>query len=255
MKTSTAAAMLLAIAVLGARMGVPLGVHTPTDETGARLGARARPKRRSRTARQSSLSWEDQHAADLQRRAYWQRLQSRTADERAAASARWQARKGKVAAARAAIDCCSAPSDDYREAGNVYRRWTPGTGYSWQDARRDCWAESQAAAARGDYSRPADRICALGKMHQHKQAAWHACRAACAQRDEADPVTYYEHGMMTVLEIKGTGSASYYPDGGVWALDYKPSGARRASRVGTYDDATAAHDAARAVLLGDGVPF
>lgn len=81
------------------------------------------------------------------------------------------------------VQCCEADSDD--PSGAVYRRWRGPNPVTWDEAYAEVFAESQACAAAGNYSRPADRRAVLGRMRSYKIRDWLACRAGCAA--EQDP--------------------------------------------------------------------
>ncbi len=52
------------------------------------------------------------------------------------------------------------------------------------------FAESEAARARGDYSKPADLRATLGRMHEYKREAWDVYKAELAQAEEAEEVPF-----------------------------------------------------------------
>lgn len=98
---------------------------------------------------------------------------------RAGLEAERQKRRERDRRRRAKVDCCDAPADDWREAGRTYRDWLPPDQTDAKAAYQLCFRESQEYAAAGDYGKPADRRCVLGKMHQAKRVQWDECRSRC----------------------------------------------------------------------------
>lgn len=155
-----------------------------------------------------------------------------------------------------AVDCCGAPDDDWRVSRAVYDRWTAPTPTTYREALAECWNESVEAAARGDYSKPASRRCALGKMHQAKLSLWQQCRDGCYgtgapvyDRRPADDGTggtlWYREGVADVVRVA--------PNGGGWSVDQQRNGRGRWSALAWFDDEADADQAARDALEPD--PF
>lgn len=90
----------------------------------------------------------------------------------------------KRQARRRGTSCCDAESDSWKS--QTYRDWIPPVPIDGKDAYRDCFNDSVRFAASGDYSKPADRRCTLGKMHASKLAQWKACREECGDRIERE---------------------------------------------------------------------
>lgn len=133
---------------------------------------------------------------------------------------------------------------------------------SYREALAACWAESHAAAEAGDYSKPATRRCALGKMHAAKLAAWQNCRAGCGGSvvtvdpfGEASEVSAAEFFVMP--DDDGSGGRVWLREGSPDRARVVPSrdgwivqlGAGEGWRlVELFEDEPSADDAARALL-------
>ncbi len=149
-----------------------------------------------------------------------------------------------------AVNCCDAPSDDWRESRDWYDRWRPDSGgLSFRDAKEAALAESIAFAERGDYSKPASRRAVLGKMHAAKRLAWEQCRAGCAGEDWR----FYEGPEgRTAVSWGGQGETLYLNPLALdwWALEryHDRRGFGELDRFPSYNEAM---NAAQARLLDD----
>lgn len=203
--------------------------------------------------------------------AAWDRTAGAAADYQAAMRAgavfaQHDARRarGKAARKRApSVDCCAAPSDDWRASREVYARWRPDAPLTYREAIRACFVESEESAKRGDYSKPATRRCALGKMHASKLSAWSMCRHGCGpgrsdplvelfgdgggDADEWDVSNAFDGSGGRVWRRAGSSElARVSPDRGGWAVDVDAGAGWR--RVDWYEDEITADEAARALL-------
>lgn len=204
----------------------------------------------SRASAEVGVAWQDRLQARNKRQA--------RKDARAAS-------RGRVKAAprvRSEVDCCAAGDDNWRSARAIYDRWVSPTPMSYREALAACWAESHAAAEAGDYSKPATRRCALGKMHAAKLSAWQNCRAGCGGSvvtvdpfGEASEVSAAEFFVMP--DDDGSGGRVWLREGSPDRARVVPSrdgwivqlGAGEGWRlVELFEDEPSADDAARALL-------
>lgn len=137
------------------------------------------------------------------------------------------------------VDCCDAESDDWRTSWDVYRRWRDEGPLGFQAAYVECFRDSLEFARAGDYGKPADRRCILGKMHAHKRGAWLACRRGC-RGQVADGIEVLEDVAGTVYRRRGE-STSYLvrsDERGDWLLErYGRGPVRELARLGSYAEA------------------
>lgn len=143
-----------------------------------------------------------------------------------------------------AVDCCSAESDSWRDP--IYRRWRPHV-TTYRAAQSECWAESQRAALGHDYSKPADRRCTLGRMHQYKRNAWDMCRRGCLKVEAESQVEVVDDGFDTVVG-RGRIWLRISSDG----PDFVVSDNRDGAEIGRFDTYAAAEESARSFFT---VPF
>lgn len=167
----------------------------------------------------------------------------------------------KAPRVRAGVDCCAAESDSWREARGVYARWAAPSPMTYREALQVCWRESHEAVEAGDYSKPADRRCALGKLHANKLAQWKDCRETCARAGlGSDPLTEAFAGAADFVRWSaddGTGGTLWAVEGGSdvvrvapfgasWRVDIAQGSAWRF--VDSFDDEDEADEAARQLL-------
>lgn len=162
---------------------------------------------------------------------------------------------------RTTVDCCDASDDQWRSARDVYDHWTAPSPMSYREALAVCWDESHKAAAAGDYSKPATRRCALGKMHANKLLQWDDCREACRRAGKGSDPLLESVGSESVIRRwpadDGSGGVCWTtddgddivriaPDDGAWRVDILRLGAWHP--VDSYDDEEGAEDRARELL-------
>lgn len=156
-------------------------------------------------------------------------------------SERLQQRRESARAARQArvVNCCDAPSDDWRDADTrpYYDRWRSDSGgLDFAEAKRQALDESRDFAAQGDYSKPASRRAVLGKMHAAKLMAWEMCRAGC----HGEQWYWIESDDGRLALSKPGGDALYLnPLGGdAWAVESRErSGWVELERFASYNEA------------------
>jgi hypothetical protein len=166
-----------------------------------------------------------------------------------------QRRRESRLARRSQVNCCDASTDDWRDDKPLYKAWLPDGAMSWDEAYQACFAESVAAAERGDYSKPASRRCVLGKMHESKRAAWDQCRAGCAGSALSGFETYAgEGGVQWWTPDEGATVAGVQSSSDGWRVLYQGRGDRNARLVDVFDTRGDAEDKALS-LLGDDLPF
>ena len=64
---------------------------------------------------------------------------------------------------------------------------------TFDEAYVEMFHESEDYAARGDYSKPADRRAVLGRMREYKQTAWDAFQDECAQWEQQQEMDVYDN--------------------------------------------------------------
>jgi len=164
---------------------------------------------------------------------------------------RREARRAK----RAQVNCCDAAGDDWRDDKPLYKAWLPSGVMTWDEAYQACFAESVAAAERGDYSKPADRRCVLGKMHESKRTAWDQCRAGCAGSRLAGLETYAgEGGVQWWTPDDGRTVAGVQSASEGWRVLFQGADDDGARLVDVFASRGEAEDRALS-LLGDELPF
>ena len=140
-----------------------------------------------------------------------------------------------------------------RASWDVYSRWRDESPLGFRGAYVECFRDSLDAAARHDYSKPADRRCILGKMHAHKRTAWLACRRGCRGELGDDGVEVFEDVAGTAYSRRGEPDTYLVrmDERGAWVVERYRGGSSR--ELGTFDDFADADARVRELMAP--VPF